>query len=79
MLTPDWITACYVPFRQAGWLRHPKCMISYSDGEKPRALPASEKSAGVPHSRDPALYGLIHKDHRWLDHGRVVFIFPLSL
>ena len=60
MVNPHWITACYVPFRQGGRLRHPKCMISYSDGGKPRALPASEKSADMPHSRDPALYGFFH-------------------
>ena len=27
---------------------------------KPRALPASEKSAGEPHSCDPAVYGVFH-------------------
>ena len=45
-------------------LRCPECVILHTYFGKPRALPASEKSAGVPHSRDPATYGLIHKDHR---------------
>ena len=35
-------------------------MVLDANFGKPRALPASEKSAGEPHSCDPATYGVFH-------------------